>query len=1077
VLESGAVAPPQDPLRPEPPSLQASLSESQDASGQILRRLAEHGAKQSRYLSRGEIARGGMGLILRVWDEDLRRELAMKVVLGESGQATTAEVPPKVLGRFLEEAQVTGQLDHPGIVPVHEMGLDERGAVFFTMRLVRGRDLKEIFDVVQRGDPDWTLTRVLWVLLKVCDAMAYAHSKGVIHRDLKPANVMVGRFGEVYVMDWGLARVLGQPDRHDLRLRREESGLSYVQSERRADASHSADSVLFTMDGDVVGTPAYMAPEQARGEIERLGPRSDVYSLGAMLYHLLAGEMPYVQPGTRVSQHMVLRWALEGPPRPVHALRPDVPEELVAICEKAMARAPEQRYADMGALADDLRAYLENRVVQAHRRGAWIELRKWIQRNRALALAWSAAIVVALVGLGTTLFVQVRGRRAANEAMRLAQASERRANENLAEAERQREIARRERSNVLRLSAFQELADLEDAAGSLWPALPAREPELRAWLAHAERLSAGLEPGKDGDPGHRRQLADLRARAVPISSEERARALESARGADLGRAEREVAVLRTAGLVRAGRARPEEVALDPSVASLDAVALNERAYPLVAPTRAEFGREAEGLALARAAVAGSPEPGRFLALDTLAWAQFACGLDEEALETSRTALAEAPRGAEADYEQHLERLAQAVELARGPSAGAALAAARARLARLEAEVLGARLPRFEREDDRWWHGQLEELVEALEAFADPAHGLVRGLSPRHGWGVERRLAFALALEERTRTGPEARARWAAAIAEVRDPARSPGYAGLELVPQLGLLPLGADPRSGLQEFADVATGEPPLRRTDGSLELLDGSSVVFVLLPGGTALLGAQHRDRGRPRFDPEAADDEGPVHTVRLAPFFLAKHELTQGQWRRFTARAPSKYLSGTSVRGRALGERSPLERVSWLEAERELARLGWRLPTEAQWEYAARAGSETPWWTGGEVAALGGAANLADRFAREHGAPWTALEEELDDGHYAHAPVGSFEPNPFGLHDVIGNVYEWCRDEWSDYSSPAEPVDGLRLGGTPATRVVRGGSYVSAARGARSSKRDSAPPELENEAIGIRAMRALEH
>lgn len=390
-------------------------------------------------------------------------------------------------------------------------------------------------------------------------------------------------------------------------------------------------------------------------------------------------------------------------------------------------------------------------------------------------------------------------------------------------------------------------------------------------------------------------------------------------------------------------------------------------------------------------------------------------------------------------------------------------------------MLGASLPRFEREDDRWWHGQLEELVDALEAFADPLRGLVRGLSPRRGWGVERRLAFAQALEERTRSGAEARARWTTAVAETRDAARSPAYAGLELVPQLGLLPLGADPRSGLQEFADVATGEPPRRGAGGELELRPGSSVVFVLVPGGEARIGAQRRDPAQPNFDPAAVADEGPVHALRLAPFFVAKHELTQGQWQRFTGRTPSKYLAGTRVRGRAVEERSPLERVSWFEAERELARLGWALPTEAQWEYAARAGSESPWWTGAEPASLAGAANLSDRAARAGGAPWTALEEELDDGHYAHAVAGSFEPNSFGLHDVVGNVYEWCRDQWGDYSSASAPGDGLRLGGNPATRVVRGGSYSSAASGARSAKRDSAPPELENEAIGIRPMRAL--
>ena len=1061
-----AMSSPQDPA-----SLRASLPEGADASALILARLQAHGARHSRYQSRGEVARGGMGAILRVWDEDLRRELAMKVVLGQSGQANVGEIPPKMLGRFLEEAQVTGQLDHPGIVPVHELGLDERGAVFFTMRLVRGRDLKEIFDLVQKGDAEWTQTRVLWALLKVCDAMAYAHSKGVVHRDLKPANVMVGRFGEVYVMDWGLARVIGQPDRHDLRLRRDTSQ-SLVESERRADASHSADSVLFTMDGDVVGTPSYMAPEQARGEIERLGPRSDVYAVGAMLYHLLTGEMPYVAPGAQPSQHMVLRWALEGPPRPLHVIKADLPEELVAICEKAMAREPEQRYADMGALSEDLRAYLENRVVRAHRRGAWVEFVKWMQRNRALALAWSAALLVAVLGLTATAFVQIRGRRVAEDARQLAQTNERAAIKNLAEAERQRAIAQRERSNVLRLSAFQELADLEREADALWPAVPANVPALQVWMGRAERLVAGLEPGADGDPGHRRQLEELRARALTLTSAERESLLAaSPRAAELRAAEAEVATLSAAAEVRAGRAQPVEFELDPELMKQPPMELNDRANPLVDPSRRSFGREAEGLALARAAVDLVASGQRFLVLDTLAWAAFACGLDEEALAASNEALKLAPAPDRRSMEEYLGQLSQAVEVARGPRGGEALAAARTRLASLELEVFGASQPRFEHEDDRWWFGQLSELVRAIEDFADPERGLLRGLSPRHGWGVARRIEFARTLEQRSREGAAAVASWGAAIARVRV-----NYGGLELAPQLGLVPLGPDPRSGLEEFADLATGEPPRRRDDGSLELLPASSVVFVLLPGGKSYLGAQPSDSERPNFDPAAQPDEGPVNVVELGPFLLAKYELTQGQWRRFTARAPSKYLAGTQVRGRALSELSPVERVSWFEVERELARLGWRLPTEAQWEYAARAGSETPWWPGDEPAALQGAANLADRFAQANDAPFVAFQEELDDGHLTHAPVGSFEPNAFGLHDVLGNVYEWCRDEYRADGAPTAKGEGLRTGGNSTTRVVRGGCYASLAVAARSSKRDSAGPELETETIGVRPLRPLE-
>src|SRR5262249_15892429 len=149
--------------------------------------------------------------------------------------------------RFLEEAQVTGQLDHPGIVPVHEIGLDQNGRIYFTMRLVQGRDLRQIVELVHEGKDGWNQTRALGVILKVCEAMAYAHSKGVIHRDLKPANVMVGYFGEVYVMDWGLARVVGQADTHDLRLRLNAPALTPVETDRAEE--------FVTLDGEIMGTP------------------------------------------------------------------------------------------------------------------------------------------------------------------------------------------------------------------------------------------------------------------------------------------------------------------------------------------------------------------------------------------------------------------------------------------------------------------------------------------------------------------------------------------------------------------------------------------------------------------------------------------------------------------------------------------------------------------------------------------------------------------------------------------------------------------------------------------------------
>jgi WD40 repeat protein/tetratricopeptide (TPR) repeat protein len=339
----------------------------------------------ARYRIGREIARGGMGVIHEVWDDGLGRRLAMKVVQEPGG-----------VERFVAEARVTGRLEHPGVVPVHELGLDSRGRAYFTMTLVEGDGLERVLRKCTAGEDGWTRTRVLGVLVRVCDTVAYAHSKGVIHRDLKPENIMVGRFGEVYVMDWGLARVAGDAPAP-------QGPPRPPQDEGRARGPAHCD----TMRGTVLGTPAYMPPEQAAGEIETLDERSDVYAVGAMLYTLLAGRRPYAGRGSRQSTHEVVEAVLRGPPEPLHAISRDAPPELVSICERAMARAKEARYATMNALGDDLRAFLENRVVRAHRTGAMAELRKWIVRNRAVA----AAIAVLIVGLTAFLVWQEVTRR------------------------------------------------------------------------------------------------------------------------------------------------------------------------------------------------------------------------------------------------------------------------------------------------------------------------------------------------------------------------------------------------------------------------------------------------------------------------------------------------------------------------------------------------------------------------------------------------------------------------------------------------------------------------------------------
>jgi serine/threonine protein kinase len=379
-------------------------------SSELLKRLHAHAPKHARYKLQGEIGRGGMGAVIRVWDADLRRTLAMKVVLGKEDRTANGATPPidsKTLGRFLEEAQITGQLDHPGIVPVHELGLGADGQVYFTMRLVKGEDLRTIFRHVETGHEGWNTARALSVMLKVCEAMAYAHSKGVIHRDLKPANIMVGKYGEVYVMDWGLARVAGKQDLHDLRMQEPQAGPSSqsVRTERCEERDGTPDSPLITLDGTVMGTPAYMSPEQAMGRVKELGPATDVYAIGAMLYHLLAVselEMPYVPKGARMSARSVHLAVIQGAPKPLKELAPRAPAELVAIAEKALSRDIAQRYSGMDALSNDIRAYLEGRVVKAYRTGLTAEFIKWSQRQ---PLAFASTLIAAAVILGTNFFV------------------------------------------------------------------------------------------------------------------------------------------------------------------------------------------------------------------------------------------------------------------------------------------------------------------------------------------------------------------------------------------------------------------------------------------------------------------------------------------------------------------------------------------------------------------------------------------------------------------------------------------------------------------------------------------------
>jgi WD40 repeat protein len=396
------------------PDLQASLAAVSGPHSTIdhTPQRREAGADGLRYRIVRPHARGGLGAVFVALDQELHREVALKEIQPQLADDAASR------GRFVQEAEITGGLEHPGIVPVYGLGQYADGRPFYAMRFIQGETLREAVRKFHAGAAGVTLRGLLTRFVAVCNAVAYAHSRGVIHRDLKPANVMLGKYGETLVVDWGLAKSVGRAE-------------GSKDSTEVTLQPRSGDRVAVTQLGSALGTPAYMSPEQAVGQVDQLGPATDIYSLGATLYAILTGQPPIQGRDTAE----VMARAREGDWPPARQVKSSAPAALDAVCRKAMALKPGDRYPTALALAADVDAWLADEPVGAYREPWPARAGRWLRRRRTLVVGVFAAMLVAALasGLGVVLLS------AANERERDARGD---AEQQRTEAEKRRDETR-----------------------------------------------------------------------------------------------------------------------------------------------------------------------------------------------------------------------------------------------------------------------------------------------------------------------------------------------------------------------------------------------------------------------------------------------------------------------------------------------------------------------------------------------------------------------------------------------------------------------------------------------------------
>jgi serine/threonine protein kinase/formylglycine-generating enzyme required for sulfatase activity/tetratricopeptide (TPR) repeat protein len=917
----------------------------------------------SRYQLQGEIARGGMGAILKGRDTDLGRDLAIKVLLD------VHKDKPEVIQRFIEEAQIGGQLQHPGIAPVYELGQFADRRPFFSMKLVKGETLSKL--LADRDEPAAERGKFLGIFEHVCQTMAYAHSRGVIHRDLKPANVMVGAFGEVQVMDWGLAKVLpagGVAD--EKKAQDQQQARSIIQTLRSKVGSDTPGIFACvgsnTQMGSVMGTPAYMPPEQALGEIDNMDERADVFGLGAILCEILTGKPPYVgEDGTQVFR-MASRGKLTDCFTRLDACGADA--ELIALVKHCLELEPQDRPCHAGELAERVTGYLES--VETRLRET--ELERASQAARADAQAKQA---------------EAERQRAESETRRL---------------EQQQRSARKLRKMLAGLSAVALIAGLACVA-----ALVANK--------RANDL-ADVAQKNEADANRQRLMAQESLRQAVNSAID---GVTASRGST------------TAPMLGTLDALPRDMV----VAELKSRFANpEQKHRLgVAYALARYGEVDAPFLVSQIPGAAAEEA------DNLATAF------RQSRDASLQAILASANQIELKQDWRLKaRLAVVALHLNEPGIAIDMCRIDGRTDPIQRTIFIDELTT--------WHPNVTLLAAYGRLHSDHALRsglcLVMGSIPLERLTASEIAAWSPVLAQGVQSAPDSATHSAA------------GWALRKWNSDLPLAPEADVPRHHRQWVVN-SLGLTLLKIEPGEfmrkdMELEDFGKSILAARPDGQ---------------NPAVLEQIAPkIEHVKLTQeFFLSDREITVAQFQKFISDAdypndekPQQWPTAAASDGTTMDH--PIQMVNWDDAvlfcnwlsrsdgltpcyertgKRERVRAfpvgqevevdnwrlvssgtGYRLPTEAEWEYACRAGTTTDF-------ACGTDAQLLRKYAVYAAEPTPGP-----------APCGSKLPNGWGLFDMHGNVFEWCQDGYGRYAG-GDRTDPVSLALDPTRmRVARGGS-----------------------------------